>query len=167
MSKLTLLRQKELLRMEYDYERDEFRRETQTMGIGRKVKRGMCWFPVRTGRSYYNSLNRLVVEIYRTEDHEITHNFEPGRPVCFFREDGSGQITYLPSLCTVSYVEDDRMVVTLPGPEALPAIERAERLGVQLYFDEQTVWPCCATPSTARYRCTSFSPCQWPCRGST
>ena len=138
MSKLTLLRQKELLRMEYDYERDEFRRETQTMGIGRKVKRGMCWFPVRTGRSYYNSLNRLVVEIYRTEDHEITHNFEPGRPVCFFREDGSGQITYLPSLCTVSYVEDDRMVVTLPGPEALPAIERAERLGVQLYFDEQT-----------------------------
>ena len=138
MSKLTLLRQKELLRMEYDYERDEFRRETQTMGIGRKVKRGMCWFPVRTGRSYYNSLNRLVVEIYRTEDHEITHNFEPGRPVCFFHEDGSGQITYLPSLCTVSYVEDDRMVVTLPGPEALPAIERAERLGVQLYFDEQT-----------------------------
>lgn len=138
MSKLTLLQQKELLRMEYDYERDEFRRETQTMGIGRKVKRGMCWFPVRTGRSYYNSLNRLVVEIYRTEDHEITHNFEPGRPVCFFREDGSGQITYLPSLCTVSYVEDDRMVVTLPGPEALPAIERAERLGVQLYFDEQT-----------------------------
>ena len=138
MSKLTLLRQKELLRMEYDYERDEFRRETQTMGIGRKVKRGMCWFPVRTGRSYYNSLNRLVVEIYRIEDHEITHNFEPGRAVCFCREDGSGQITYLPSLCTVSYVEDDRMVVTLPGPEALPAIERAERLGVQLYFDEQT-----------------------------
>ena len=51
MSKLTLLRQKELLRMEYDYERDEFRRETQTMGIGRKVQRGKCWFPVRTGRS--------------------------------------------------------------------------------------------------------------------
>ncbi len=138
MSKLTLLRQKELLRMEYDYERDEFRRETQTMGIGRKVKRGMCWFPVNTGRSYYNSLNRLVVEVYRNADHEITHNFEPGRPVCFFREDASGQITYLPALCTVSYVDDGRMVVALPDVSALPAIEHAERLGVQLYFDEQT-----------------------------
>lgn len=53
------------------------------MGIDRKVKRGMCWYPVSTGRSYYNSLNQLVIEVERQEDKEIEHVFEFGRPVCF------------------------------------------------------------------------------------
>lgn len=43
------------------------------MGIGRKVKRGMCWYPISVGRSYYNALNQFVVEIFRTEDKEIEH----------------------------------------------------------------------------------------------
>ena len=53
------------------------------MGIDRKVKRGMCWYPVSTGRSYYNSLNQLVIEMERQEDKEIEHVFEFGRPVVF------------------------------------------------------------------------------------
>ena len=72
-----------LLRMEYEYEKEEFKRQTETMGIARKVKRGLCWYPVSPGRSYYNSLNQLVIDITRTENKEIEHSFEFGRPVCF------------------------------------------------------------------------------------
>lgn len=133
-----LIRQRELLRMEYEYEKAEFRRAAETMGVERKVRRGECWFPVTIGRSYYNSLDRLVVEITRTADDDIEHNFEHGRPVCFFTQDGSGGLHYLDFQGTVSYAEPTRMVVALPGEGALARLAQLERPGVQLHFDETT-----------------------------
>lgn len=79
-----LQQQQLLLRMEYEYEKEEFKRQTENMGVARKVKRGLCWYPATPGRSYYNSLNQLVIEITHTENTDIEHNFEFGRPVCFF-----------------------------------------------------------------------------------
>ena len=61
---LHLQRQQLLLRMEYEFEKEEFKRQTETMGVGRKVKRGMCWYPLRLGRSYYNALNQLVIDCF-------------------------------------------------------------------------------------------------------
>ena len=131
-----LQRHQLLLRMEYEYEKEEFRRQTETMGIARKVKRGLCWYPVTAGRSYYNSLNQLVVEISRTEDKDIEHVFEFGRPVCFFRQGYDGTIQYMNFTATVSYADDERMVVALPSAGALLEVQGEDRLGVQLYFDE-------------------------------
>ena len=37
---LSLQRQYELLQMEYEYEKEQFRQQTELMGIGRKVKTG-------------------------------------------------------------------------------------------------------------------------------
>ena len=125
-----------LLRMEYDFEKAEFQRQTETMGVARKVKRGLCWFPASVGRSYYNSLNQLVVEITRTEDTDIEHCFEFGKPVCFFHQSGNGDIHYLSFNGTVSYADDTRMVVAVPGMGAVMDLQQQERLGVQLYFDE-------------------------------
>lgn len=133
---LSLQRQYELLQMEYEYEKEQFRQQTELMGIGRKVKRGMCWYPLHLGRSYYNALNQLVVEVERTEDREIEHLFEYGRPVCFFTQNTFGKLHYLSFTAMVSYVEEDRMVVVLPNADALLALQAQEVLGVQLYFDE-------------------------------
>lgn len=132
-----LSRQALLLRMEYEAEKEAYHQQTQSMGIPRKVKRGMCWYPVRCGQSYYNSLNQLVIEIYRTQDHDIEHSFEFGKPVCFFSwKRGDEKVTFLPHNATVSYVDEDRMVVALPQGKGLVDITSAENLGVQLYFDE-------------------------------
>lgn len=131
-----LQRQQVLLRMEYEYEKEEFRRQTETMGIARKVKRGLCWYPVAAGRSYYNSLNQPVIEIERREDKDIEHTFEYGRPVCFFEQGYDGKIRYFNSIGTVSYADDERMVVALPNAGAVLDVQGADRLGVQLYFDE-------------------------------
>ena len=135
---LYLQRQYELLKMEYEYEKEQFRQQTEVMGIGRKIKRGMCWYPLNVGRSYYNALNQLVIEVERREDKDIEHSFEYGRPVCFFTQDMSGKLTYLNFVATVSYVDEDRMVVVLPNADALLMIQSKEVLGVQLYFDETT-----------------------------
>ena len=131
-----LQRQELLLRMEYEHEKEQFHQQTEAMGIARKIKRGMCWYPLSVGRSYYNSLNQLVVEVERQEDKDIEHTFEFGRPLCFFTQDASEKLHYFNFIGSVNYVDEDRMVVILPGASALMDIQSADRLGVQLYFDE-------------------------------
>lgn len=133
---ISIQRQIELLKLEYEYEKRAFQRDTEMMGVDRKVKRGDCWFPITVGRSYYNSLDRFVVEISCSADSDIEHNFEYGRQVCFFSQDGVGMLHYLSLQGTVSYAETDRMVVELPGEAALAQLQGIERLGVQLHFDD-------------------------------
>ena len=163
-STLYLQRLRQLLQMEYDSEKEEFRVQSEKMGIKRKIHRGICWYPVEAGRSYYNSLNQLVVEIvkkdHNEEDEDIEHLFEYGKPVQFFQTlspalslygegshpDGSPHrggdvqrtegVSYYPFSSTVSYVDGDKMVVTIPSSQALIDLQNANNLGVQLYFDE-------------------------------
>ena len=133
-----LARQKELLLREYEFEKEQFQRQTENMGVQKKVRRGMCWFPLSVGRSYYNSLDQLVVEVSRTADTDVEHLFEPGKPVCFFQEDASGMLSYMKFVAQVSFVEENRMVIALPSAQALTQLSNADRLGVQLYLDEYT-----------------------------
>ncbi|KAA4660622.1 helicase, partial [Bacteroides ovatus] len=130
---IDLQQQQLLLRMEYEYEKEEFKRQTETMGVARKVKRGLCWYPVSLGRSYYNSLNQLVIDITRTENKEIEHSFEFGRPVCFFHQSFEGKVKYMDFIATVSFADEERMVVVLPGAGALAELQTDGILGVQLY----------------------------------
>ena len=151
-----LTQQRLLLQLEYQTEKEAFRKQTEEMGLQRKVKRGDAWWPLRMGKSYYNSLNQLVVEVFRQggED-EIEHNFEFGRPVCFFTSDTSGSsqtsqtsqtsrsshsshssIHYFPFTATVSFVDGDRMVVSVPDNGQLIDVQSAENVGIQLFFDE-------------------------------
>ena len=85
---LELQHQRMLLQMEYEEEKQAFQQAADAIGIDRRVARGDAWFPIRIGRSYYNSLNQLCIEVYRnatTADEEpADHNFEFGRPVQFF-----------------------------------------------------------------------------------
>lgn len=132
-----LSRQAMLLRMEYEAEKESFLRQTQDSGVLRKVRRGMCWYPVKVGQSYYNSLNQLVVELYRTQDKDVEHSFEYSKPVVFFTwKRSETDVRFMPYVATVSFVDDDRMVVALPQGRGYMEIATAENLGVQLYFDE-------------------------------
>ena len=148
-STLYLQRLRQLLQMEYDSEKEEFRVQSEKMGIKRKIHRGICWYPVEAGRSYYNSLNQLVVEIVKKDhdetDEDIEHLFEYGKPVQFFSFNAKylnddiknkSDIQYYAFSSTVSYVDGDKMVVTIPSSQALIDLQNANNLGIQLYFDE-------------------------------
>lgn len=133
---MELLRQRALLETEYREERDAFKRQMQAMGLGRRIRRGDAWHPVRVGRSYYNSLNQLAIEVWRTADDDIEHNFEYGRPVCFFKTEGEKDFELL-STGTVSFADADRMVVVIPDKAGLAVtLQNTEGVGVQLFFDE-------------------------------
>ena len=137
MDSISELRQQRLLlEIEYNAEKEAFRRQTETMGLRRNVKRGDCWFPLSAGRCYYNSLNQFLIEVSRTEDLDIEHNFEFGRSVCFFSADKDDQLKYFNFTATVSFVKDDMMAVVIPETGVAVELQSAERLGVQLFFDE-------------------------------
>ncbi len=131
-----LLHQKELLQQEYEYEKAEFCKQTESAGLIRKIHKGICWFPLQIGRSYYNSLNQFVVEIYRTDKTEINHAFEFGRPIRFFQQHFDGRIVFFNFTAIVSYAEENRLVAILPQVAHLAELENKDNLGVQLFFDE-------------------------------
>ena len=153
-----LLQQRTLLQLEYYTEKEAFRKLTEQMGLQRKVKRGDAWFPLQVGKSFYNSLNQTAIEVFRTSDQDIEHNFEFGRPVMFFmvkkmdKNENQGStalqlsenanqkvqsIKYFSFTGTVSYVDGDRMVITVPDSAPLLDLQQStEPIGVQLSFDE-------------------------------
>src|SRR5574344_1013921 len=133
---LALQQQKLLLEIEYNCEKVAFRKQTETMGLERKVKRGDCCYPMVFQRSYYNSLNQLVVEVIRNGELEIEHKCEFGRPVCFFSIGEKEKINYFNFTGTVSYVDKDKFVVIVPDSSAVMSVQSAEHLGMQLFFDE-------------------------------
>ncbi|MDH6304123.1 ATP-dependent RNA/DNA helicase IGHMBP2 [Parabacteroides sp. PF5-5] len=131
-----LQEQDSLLRKEYEYEKEAYRQQSERAGMWKKVQQGVCWYPVSSGKTYYNSLNQLVVEVERRADKEVEHTFEHGRPVCFFTVKPDGSFQFLNFSGIISYVQEDRMVVALPSPAALAELQAAHEPGVQLYFDE-------------------------------
>ena len=160
---LALQQQRALLQLEYQTEKEAYRRQTEEKGLARLIKRGEAWWPLRIGKSFYNSLNQLCIEVYRTTDEEIEHNFEFGKPVIFFRGrqqrgresidaieaiDAIETIDSIDSIIeprelryfnftgTVSFVDGDRMVVAVPDTAPLADLQSNYQVGVQLSFDE-------------------------------
>lgn len=131
---------RQLLSIEYEAEKEDFRIQTEKMGIKRKIRRGLCWYPISAGRSFYNSLNQLVVEVENENsdesENDIEHCFEYGKPVQFFHIDSDNTIHYFNHSCQVSYTDGSRMVVSIPNNQALIDIQNADNLGVQIFFDE-------------------------------
>ena len=128
--------------MEYYTEKEAFRKQTEATGMWRKVKRGDAWFPLRIGQRAYNSLNQMTVEVFRTTDQDIEHNFEFGRPVMFFamsQQQGQAddKLRYFNATGTVSYVDGDRMVVAVPDGFPFIDLQSSDTpVGCQLSFDE-------------------------------
>ena len=130
-----LMQQRILLEMEHAAEREAFKKLTETMWLQRKVKRGDAWFPITTGKAFYNSLNQYVIEVFRNADEDTDHNFEYGKPLMFFSINGDKPHYYNIS-ANVSYVDGNRMLVVLPSADSAASLMQVEGLGVQLSFDE-------------------------------
>ena len=133
--------QRHLLQMEYEHERDEYKRISEQWGVERTVRRGLCWYPLRVGRNRYDSLNRLVVDLYRSESQlEQEHQFEYGRQVRFFVADDAMRVSYKSYTGTVCYVDVDRIAVAVSGVNVITDLENcaAGTLGMQLSLDETT-----------------------------
>ena len=141
-----LAEQERLLHLEYEAEKREFEEISRHIGVQRRVRQGKCWFPIGGGRTFYNALNQLCIEVVNEsqplvegQTEGIEHEFEPGRPVAFFRtEEGGDRPVFWPWSCQVTRVDGERMLITIPSTQAAETLReyaRLGQLGVQLSFD--------------------------------
>jgi superfamily I DNA and/or RNA helicase len=148
-----LINQQKLLRMEYEYEKENFFQLARKSDISAKKRRGYCWYPVTPERSYYNSMNQRVVEVSRSADDDTEHQFEHGRSVTFFSIDGNGKINYFKFTAKVNYVVDNLMLIVVPNETASTLIHSSLNLGVHLAFDNtsfQTMFTALNTVMSAQ-----------------
>lgn len=85
LGQAALIRQKELLKQEYLYERDAYERSLLLDHFAGKVNDSNCRYPISLGSNEYNALDQLVVDIsFDYDSDETDTDFEPGHPVTFF-----------------------------------------------------------------------------------
>lgn len=146
--------QEYLLKLEYEYEKEEYQELCRNVGIRRRIRQGKCWYPLYVGRTFYNALDQLCVEVVAPDDlPEVEWEFEPGRPVSFFHTPTENDVKsmsnagtvavdrempmFLPYSCMVSRIDGHRLHITIPAraPEVLRDYAMQGILGVQLAFD--------------------------------
>lgn len=168
--------QERLLAMEYEYEKQEYQQLCQQVGIQRRIRQGKCWYPVMIIRSFYNALDQYCVELTCPEEiltrevrnqetgelanKDIEFEFEPGKPVAFFRvatktqESALGtdaiqlaegtntaKTIFFPYTSQISRYDGQRLQVTVPNAQAAQVLREYALqglLGVQLSFDATT-----------------------------
>ncbi len=155
-----LAEQERLLAMEYEYEKEEYQQLCQQVGVQRRIRQGKCWYPVMLTRTFYNALDQFCVELTCPDEilsrevrnqetgelanRDIEFEFEPGRPVAFFRmasKDDREKTIFFPYVCQVSRYDGQRLHVTLPNAQAALVLRDYAvegLLGVQLSFDATT-----------------------------
>lgn len=125
-----------LLQQEFEYEKQLYEEQTSARQIESQPDRGNCWFPIQIESSYYNSLNQYIIEISNLDSRDIEHEFEAGKPVRFFTKGNNGRPVYYPVTATVSYADEKRLSIAIPGPSLLPVLQQQSEVGIQTYFDE-------------------------------
>lgn len=165
-----LAEQERLLTIEYEYEKQEYQQLCQQVGIERRIRQGKCWYPVSIPRTFYNALDQFCVELTCPEqilqrevrnqqtgelaNKDIEFEFEPGRPVSFFRVATKGTLSpveefptasaktiFFPYTCQVSRFDGQRLQVTLPNAQSAQVLREYAMqglLGIQLSFDATT-----------------------------
>lgn len=138
-SVLSLLKHRELLQMEYDFDKKSFDYQSSSSSLEKKISAGICRYPISLGKSYFNSLNQFVVEVSSsgTEEDDDNH-FEYGKDVDFFCVTLSHEFIPLKISAQVSYATNSTLVLVLPSRDVLSRLESCARLGVQLGFDESS-----------------------------
>lgn len=131
-----------MLKREYDYDREQFACLSAKIPVRVKVRKGMCWYPLTLGRTWYNSLNQYILTVSRSPMSSEEHAFDYGVQVRFFTAGPDGKSVFVGGVCTVSFVDGNDMAIVMPDEASVSALRTAvyrspdSGLGVQLFFDE-------------------------------
>jgi superfamily I DNA and/or RNA helicase len=138
----SLLKQSELLRKEYEFEKAAYLEAVRRAPLNGEVAEGDCWYPIRLGNTSYNIANQLVVDVFYDGalPEESSSDFEPGKIVNFFSIE-NGQMRVLNYNCVVSSIREYRMEVSvnnMPTMMALQNLASRGSIGVLLGIDDYT-----------------------------
>ncbi len=126
-----------LLKQEKEEDLEQYLLQTQDISLADRKTKGVCWYPVVTGKTGFDAGERLIIKIERPDSHTESHQFQSGKAISFFSNSGANteQKTFVTGV--VNYVKRNEMSITINGNEFPEWIDDG-KLGVQLLFDEKT-----------------------------
>ncbi|MBQ7280389.1 MAG: AAA family ATPase [Bacteroidales bacterium] len=129
-----------LLKHELEYERQTYLHRLSPDRISGRLHEAGIHYPVELGQSDYNALNHLIITVtYSSDEEPLDNDFEPGRPVHFFRlaADGS-EVLQVGGVCFIDSVGDGLVRVRLIDKAmlvSLRTIAESSLVGLQLSID--------------------------------
>jgi len=124
----------ELLKIEQEEDRQAYRELTERSSVNDRRAAGLCWYPVVIKDTEIGRGDYLTVELERTNNQDILHQFRFGAEAAVFsqHDPASHRVEG-----TVSFQGGDRMKIALRIDE-LPDWVRDGKLGVDLLFDDNS-----------------------------
>lgn len=124
----------QLLNIEREEDRNQYRKLTESTSITERRAQGITWYPIAIRGSEMSRGDYLTVEVERTTHQDISHQFRSGAPAVFFSNHNPKDDRVEG---TVSYQSGNRLKITLRVDE-LPDWSRDGKLGVEMLFDDNS-----------------------------
>jgi len=125
-----------LIQLERAADLEQYRQKVLLRSLSQRTKEGVTWYPVRLGKDYIGTGERIIVELERMHNLDQPHSFQSGKLVSLFCN-ASGRPEKEHINAVVNYVRDNILVITLNG-EDLPDWIGNGQLGVDVMFDEMS-----------------------------
>jgi len=123
-----------LLKTERDEDRAAYLQLTQTASVTDRRAAGITWYPIAIRGSEPSRGDYLTVEVERTTNKDLSHQFRFGVPAVLFSNHDAGTDRIEG---TVAYQGGDRLKITIFTDE-LPDWTRNGKLGIELLFDNNS-----------------------------
>lgn len=122
----------ELLNLEKEEERRQFKELLEAAGVQQRVKTGYAWYPLRIVETGYGMGDYPFVVVERTKSKELPHSFGAGKLVGVFSEERDA-----PAMAkgVIQYVKGDQIKLLFFADE-LPEVFDYGQLSLNLLFDE-------------------------------
>ncbi len=128
-----LRRVQELLKIEQEEDRQQYRIKSQKSTIAERKAMGFCWYPVTISKEEIGFGSKVVIELERTKDRDQLHLFQAGKAAALFSNNGERQ-----SINGVIVGIKRNKVILATNKEDLPDWIEDGRLGIDLTFDEMS-----------------------------
>lgn len=130
----------DLLKIEQEEDREQYRIRSAKSTLAERVRRGLCWYPVKIISEEVGFAGRVVLEIERPQGGGALHLFQSGKNVVLFSNAGpaGGNTDKKPTTPgIITNLRRNRITVTLTKDE-LPEWADEGKLGVELTYDEMS-----------------------------
>src|SRR5690349_1217602 len=124
----------QLLKIEKEEDKASYKRLMEDLSVTDRRENGICWYPIAIKDTELGHADYLNVEVERTSNTDIIHQFRFGMSVALF-SNHDPQADRIEGIIT--YVSGNRMKFSLRTDE-LPDWSRHGKLGVDLVFDENS-----------------------------
>lgn len=81
---------KALLKLEQEEEKNQFLNRIGKYNISERIKQGITWYPISVNDWYFDSMEKLVIEVERVNHLDQNHDFNTGRLVSMFSNKDGG-----------------------------------------------------------------------------